>query len=312
MRPFAQKDVQGNIIAIVDSSGWLMVEYNYDAWGRNTCFDESTVNLGTLNPFRYRGYYYDTETKLYYLKTRYYDPEIGRFISIDGIEYLDPETINGLNLYAYCNNNPVMNIDPNGTKWWKKVGRWLAVGITTVVAVAAIAVGTILSAGTLAVLGSVLVGAGSGFLVGAGLNIVAQGVATNWNWSEINPIEILKAGGVGAAIGAVSGFASGYIGAAFERSGKLFGYYLGKATIGGVNVAKAFSSLGGLGMITKVFGFIGKTGGALIGAMLANEYANQWFGKNPTDEENILDALEGVFWDNVFSGIYNIFKWSKK
>ena len=78
--------------------------------------DISDANhIGILNPFRYRGYFYDEETGLYYLKTRYYDPETGRFITIDGIEYLDPETINGLNLYAYCGNNPVMNVDPTGT-----------------------------------------------------------------------------------------------------------------------------------------------------------------------------------------------------
>lgn len=71
-------------------------------------------HIGILNPFRYRSYFYDEETGLYYLKTRYYDPETGRFITIDGIEYLDPETINGLNLYAYCGNNPVMNVDPTG------------------------------------------------------------------------------------------------------------------------------------------------------------------------------------------------------
>ena len=51
-------------------------------------------------------------------------------------------------------------------------------------------------------------------------------------------------------------------------------------------------------------------GGSLVGAIVANEYANQWFGKNPTDEENFQEALKGVFWDNIFSGIYNIFKWS--
>ena len=71
--------------------------------------------IGNVNPFRYRGYYYDTETGLYYLQTRYYDPVICRFISRDSIEYADPESINGLNLYAYCGNNPVMNVDPNGT-----------------------------------------------------------------------------------------------------------------------------------------------------------------------------------------------------
>ena len=98
-----------------------MVKYTYDAWGNhavadgngNTITDET--NIGHINPFRYRGYYYDTETELYFLKTRYYDPEIGRFMTIDGIEYLAPETVNGLNLYAYCGNNPVMGVDPNGT-----------------------------------------------------------------------------------------------------------------------------------------------------------------------------------------------------
>ena len=58
------------------------------------------------------------ETGLYYLQTRYYDPEIGRFISPDSIDYADPETINGLNLYVYCGNNPVMNVDPSGTFFW--------------------------------------------------------------------------------------------------------------------------------------------------------------------------------------------------
>ena len=96
-----------------------MVKYTYDAWGHHgvEVLDSSLETLANINPFRYRSYYYDAETELYFLKTRYYDPEIGRFMTIDGIEYLDPETINGLNLYAYCGNNPVMNVDPNGTFW---------------------------------------------------------------------------------------------------------------------------------------------------------------------------------------------------
>ena len=67
-----------------------------------------------MNPIRYRGYYYDAETGLYYLRARYYDPETGRFISQDDISYLAPTHLSGLNLYAYCNDNPVSNIDPNG------------------------------------------------------------------------------------------------------------------------------------------------------------------------------------------------------
>lgn len=71
-------------------------------------------HIGNLNPFRYRSYYYDVETKLYFLKTRYYDPEICRFITIDDISYLNSDTINGLNLYAYCENDPINKYDPSG------------------------------------------------------------------------------------------------------------------------------------------------------------------------------------------------------
>ena len=94
-----------------------MVEYKYDAWGNHeaTVADEEYVTLAEINPYRYRGYYFDEETGLYFLQTRYYDPEVGHFISRDSIEYADPETICGLNLYAYCGNNPVMNVDPSGS-----------------------------------------------------------------------------------------------------------------------------------------------------------------------------------------------------
>ena len=102
-----------------------MVKYTYDAWGNHTVEDSTDCGLGTRNPFRYRGYYYDTETGLYYLQTRYYDPEIGRFVTIDDVAYLAPDTIGGLNLYSYCNNNPVMCVDPWGTSVWRWIrGRW--------------------------------------------------------------------------------------------------------------------------------------------------------------------------------------------
>ena len=90
--------------------------------------DSACAELSQLNPYRYRGYYYDTETGLYFLKTRYYDPEVGRFITIDDLSYIDPEIINGLNLYAYCTNNPVMNVDINGTSL-RSIWNRLKVGV---------------------------------------------------------------------------------------------------------------------------------------------------------------------------------------
>ncbi|MDE6442737.1 MAG: RHS repeat-associated core domain-containing protein [Clostridia bacterium] len=101
-------------ISILDSAGAIVVEYIYDAWGNHKVSGRKASTIGSLNPFRYRSYFYDTETGLYYLQTRYYDPAVGRFLNMDSVRYADPESINGLNLYAYCNNNPVMNVDPTG------------------------------------------------------------------------------------------------------------------------------------------------------------------------------------------------------
>ena len=101
----------------LDSSGEIVVEYSYDAWGNHT-IKAYNKTIANANPFRYRSYFYDTDTGLYYLKTRYYDPEVGRFLNMDAVDYADPETLGGLNLYSYCNNNPVMYIDPTGHYYW--------------------------------------------------------------------------------------------------------------------------------------------------------------------------------------------------
>ena len=117
---YYKKDLLGNVIEILDTPGTTVVRYTYDAWGNHKVLNPNgteninTSFIGNINPIRYRGYYYDAETGLYYLQSRYYDPQTGRFISMDDISYLDPETINGLNLYAYCLNNPVAFIDPSG------------------------------------------------------------------------------------------------------------------------------------------------------------------------------------------------------
>ena len=98
----------------MDGSGTRVVEYTYDAWGKLISTSGSLAStLGADNPFRYRGYYYDTETGLYYLMTRYYDPEVGRFLSAD--VYLSTgQGVLGGNMWAYCLNNPILYSDTFG------------------------------------------------------------------------------------------------------------------------------------------------------------------------------------------------------
>ena len=81
-RYYYARNAQGDVIGLVNSSGTMVIRYTYDSWGK-LLTTTGTATIGTLNPFRYRGYIYDTETGLYYLKTRYYDPETGRFINAD-------------------------------------------------------------------------------------------------------------------------------------------------------------------------------------------------------------------------------------
>lgn len=110
---YAVTNVQGDVLGLYDDAGVQLVSYVYDAWGDVASLtDSSGFNLGTLNPIRYRGYYYDEETGLYYVSSRYYDPEIGRWINADVM--FDTETVLGFNLFAYCGNNPIMYLDPTG------------------------------------------------------------------------------------------------------------------------------------------------------------------------------------------------------
>ena len=117
-----------------NSSGSLVAKYEYDAWGNHKVYSSTGVEntsatfIGNVNPFRYRGYYFDRETKLYYCNERYYNPEWGRWISPDSVKYLEPKSINGLNLYAYCGNDPINKHDPSGHFPWSI---WAAVMLFT-------------------------------------------------------------------------------------------------------------------------------------------------------------------------------------
>ena len=144
--------------------------------GADTAF---ATHIGRVNPFRYRGYYYDEETNLYYLQSRYYDPTVCRFINADDVAYIAPETLNGLNLFAYCGNNPVMRVDANGNAWWD----WLLGGIAVIgmVALSVVSFGIALPLGAMVVSGIVfgaLTNIGFGFMTGQSVGEIVSGGLT--------------------------------------------------------------------------------------------------------------------------------------
>ena len=158
-------NIQGDIIGIYDSNGTRVVTYVYDAWGRILSTTGTGANtIGVYNPFRYRGYYYDTETSLYYLNSRFYDPNVGRFLNVDGSVNANGDLI-GFNLFAYCENNPVMGYDPSG-EW-----SWIAMLEGVVLSAAVTGICAIAIGATLMVLGATGVG-------GIVLGVIAAGIAS--------------------------------------------------------------------------------------------------------------------------------------
>ena len=120
---FYVRNLQNDVIALIDDTGETVVEYKYNSWGKILSITGSKAGtIGKTNPFRYRGYYYDEETGMYYLKNRYYDPEIRRFISADS--YISGFNSTMCNVFCYCGNNPVSNSDPEGT-FFKKIVHFL-------------------------------------------------------------------------------------------------------------------------------------------------------------------------------------------
>ena len=104
-------NLQGDVMYMVGGGGDEVASYDYDPYGK---LIYSTGSMAEVNPIRYRGYYYDTETNFYYLQSRYYDPTICRFINADGYASTGQGLV-GYNMFAYCNNNPSAYSDPAGT-----------------------------------------------------------------------------------------------------------------------------------------------------------------------------------------------------
>ena len=181
-----RKNLFGDIIAIYQGNT-KVAEYAYDAYG-NCTIKLNTANVATLNPFRYRGYYFDEDMKLYYLQSRYYDPETGRFINADDVSYLDPETIHGLNLYAYCLNNPVMYVDP--------VGHFAISTFLITIAISSVVLWGLSEIFGAQVAGGISSVAGGGSAISTGISLFAFGP-----WGVIAGIALIAIGTATAIVG---------------------------------------------------------------------------------------------------------------
>ena len=214
-------NTHGEIIQLVHPYGDIVAEYQYDAWGNILSASGSRAEI---NPLRYRGYYYDSETGFYYVSSRYYDPEIGRFLSPDSTDILtaSPLVHTDKNLYAYCDNNPVVRADGSGEFWHIVVGAVVGAVISTgVTVITNLATGEKWSDGlfTAALSGAAsgalgMTGVGLAGLVGgnAAISMAASTidqVTENGGFENFDVVEVLKAGFIGGVSGAIGKHGAG-------------------------------------------------------------------------------------------------------
>lgn len=259
-------NLQKDVIALVDINGAIVVEYQYDEWGKMLSKNGTLANtLGTLNPFRYRGYIYDEETSLYYLKTRYYNPLWARFINADEIRYLG---VNGeftsYNLFAYCLNKPVNSED--------------SAGQFALTALFGAATGTTILCGMIggAIAGAII--SAVSYVVSSGLDGTAIDLKKNEEKAGLVNAVLTGAasGAMGAAVGAISCVNPLHTlvikGAASVGVGAIFGAKTGFEADG------TDTQQIGIGLAAGTFTALGTLGGSMIGASgvgpLANSFVN--------------------------------------
>ena len=224
-------NAQGDVAAILDSSGTMVAFYDYDAWGNCTVYNSSAkvltdpTSIANINPLRYRGYYYDAETGFYYLQSRYYDPAICRFINADTFATTDANGFLSANMFAYCENNPVGNSDPNGEFLNTFIGAatgaalGAALALVTGENVKAAAISGAISGAASGLAADIIIATGGSALVVAGVyggvgfagSFIGSIAAQRSEGKPVNLGEAAVEGAFGAAFGIVDGLMTGSV-----------------------------------------------------------------------------------------------------
>ena len=234
---YYMKNVQGDIIGIVDAEGVIQAVYTYEPFGKLFSIEtksgflryDGDWSVGGMNPIRYRGYYYDYDTKLYYLNSRYFDPYVGRFLNADSqVSGVDGD-IRGYNLFSYCFNNPINLSDDSGS--WPNWATKLIAAVAVVAVVTVVAAVTVATAGAGTAIAAVAVGAAKGAAIG-----FAVGAATGAASGAIKHC-VSTGSWKGAGSAALNGMANGAL------SGSISGAITGGIT-GGLNYNSGTSSAG--------------------------------------------------------------------
>ena len=222
-------NISGDSAGILDDSGTVVVEYKYNSWGGTVSTTGMlAATLGKYNPLRYRGYVYDEETELYYVSSRYYAPDVGRFINADDTDYLSEDDGSaGYNLFAYCMNDPVNRFDVDGNR---SLPNWAKI-VIGVVATAAAVVVTVATGGAAA---PVLAGVAEGIVGTTALSVVIHRIATG-SWE-----------GTGQAV--LDGIANGFMFSGLSA----FGYSVAKGVVEMVKNARAGITIGKQGTFESV------------------------------------------------------------
>ena len=274
-------NAQGDVIALLNANGALVASYNYGAWGNYSVHDKdgkkntSTSFIGHINPLRYRGYYYDRETRLYYLQSRYYDFANCRFINADTFATTDANGFLSANMFAYCENNPIMLVDQDG-------------GVPVIIAGALIGglVGAISGALSSALQGGdkseIMAGALSGMVTGFVAGVVSTAAPILAAALDVSGVAML------GAASAVSG-AVGTLSSALSQKSTKGKVDWGEAVLnGGLTAIDTFASRG-VGIIARGSGI----GTAVCTTVQAT--ANLTFG-------SMLGQIQGAFKTTFGSG----------